>query len=141
MALVAITLAIHVIAIVLIATAIEWIRPKPLHRGLTYLDSVPGTVIVIVAVALSLAVLHAIESLLWAIVYVWLGALPSPADAVLYSVESITTLGSSGLQLAGQWRMMAGTEAGDGMLLFGISTAFLFYVMLRLWRSRWQSTD
>lgn len=31
------------------------------------------------------------------------------------------------------------TTAGDGMLLFGISTAFLFYVMLRLGRqSLWQ---
>jgi len=139
LALVGITLAIHVFAIVLIATAIERIRPKLLHRGLSYLDSVPGTVVVIVAVALLLAVLHAIESLLWAIIYVRLGALPSPADAALYSVESMTTLGSSGLQLAGQWRMMGATEAGDGMLLFGISTAFLFYVMLRLWRSRWQS--
>jgi hypothetical protein len=141
LALVAITIAIHVAGIVLIADAIERIRPKLLRRGFAYLDSVPGTIVIIIAVALFLAMLHAIEALIWAIVYVQLGALPSPADAALYSVESITTRGSSGLQLAGQWRMMGGTEAGDGMLLFGISTAFLFYVMLRLWRSRWQSTD
>jgi hypothetical protein len=94
-----------------------------------------------VAVALSLGVLHAIESLLWAIVYVWLGALPSPADAALYSVDSMTTRGASGLQLDRQWRMMGATEAGDGMLLFGISTAFLFYVMQRLWMQRLLKSD
>jgi hypothetical protein len=31
--------------------------------------------------------------------------------------------------------MMGAVEAGDGMLLFGISTAFLFFVMLRLWKT------
>jgi hypothetical protein len=30
--------------------------------------------------------------------------------------------------------MMGAAEAGDGMLLFGISTAFLFYTMTRLWK-------
>ena len=141
LALVAITLAIHIIAIVLIASAIERSGARPLHPGSKYLDSVSGTIVIIVAVALLLAVLHAIESLLWAVAYVELGALPSAADAALYSVDSITTRGSSGLELAGQWRMMGATEAGDGMLLFGTSMAFLFYVMLRLWRSRWQSGE
>ena len=99
------------------------------------LDNTPIAIILIMAIAMSLAVLHAMESLVWAIAYVRLGALPSPADAALYSVDSMTTRGASGMQLATQWRMMGATEAGDGMLLFGISTAFLFYVMLRLWRS------
>jgi hypothetical protein len=94
----------------------------------------------IVAVALSLALLHAIESMTWAMVYVWLGAIASPADAALYSVDSMTTRGSSGLILERQWRMMGATEAGDGMLLFGTSTAFLFYVMLRLWKIDEQNT-
>ena len=48
---------------------------------------------------MSLAILHAIESIVWAIVYVKLGSLPSPADAALYSVDSMTTRGASGLQL------------------------------------------
>jgi hypothetical protein len=30
--------------------------------------------------------------------------------------------------------MMGATEAGNGMLLFGISTAFLFAVMAGLWK-------
>jgi len=132
--LVAITIATHAIGIVLIGIASTQVRLKLLHRGIKYADSAAATFVLIVAVALSLAVLHAIESMAWAIVYVWLGALPSPADAALYSVDSMTTRGASGLFLAPQWRMMGATEAGDGMLLFGISTAFLFYVMLHLWK-------
>ncbi|MGA8099283.1 MAG: hypothetical protein WB810_11570 [Candidatus Cybelea sp.] len=139
--LVAITIAIHAVGIVLIGSASRGARTKLLRRGLTYVDSAPATIVLIVAVALSLAFLHAIESIVWAIVYVRLGALPSPADAALYSVDSMTTRGASGLFLAPQWRMMGATEAGDGMLLFGISTAFLFYVMLHLWKDESQNAS
>lgn len=136
LALVAITLAIHAVGIVLIAAVIRRSGAKLLRRGVNYVDSAPTMVILIVTVGLSLAVLHTIESQVWAIVYVWLGALPSPAAAAFYSVDSMTTRGSSGLFLTSQWRMMGAMEAGDGMLLFGISTAFLFYVMLHLWRDQ-----
>lgn len=139
--LVAITIAFHAVGIVLIGSASRHARTRLLRRGITYVDSAPATIVLIVAVALALAVLHAIESMAWAIVYVWLGALPSPADAALYSVDSMTTRGASGLFLAPQWRMMGATEAGDGMLLFGISTAFLFYVMLHLWKDDSQKTS
>ena len=43
--------------------------------------------------------LHGIEATIWAAAYLWLGALGSPIDAMLYSVDSMTTLGSSGLTL------------------------------------------
>ncbi|MGA8532806.1 MAG: hypothetical protein WB615_01715 [Candidatus Tumulicola sp.] len=134
LALVALTIAIHVIGVVLIAKALEKLRPKFLQRGLAYIQGTSVTIVVIIGVALSLAVLHAVESMVWAIVYVYLGALPSAADAELYSVAAMTTRGAAGFDLAQHWRMLGATEAGDGMLLFGISTAFLFYVMLRLWR-------
>jgi hypothetical protein len=134
LALVAITIAIHAFGIVLIGATSKQIRLKVLRQGASYAGSAPMTILLIVAVGFSLAVLHSIESMIWAFVYVWLGALPSPADAALYSVDSMTTRGASGLVLAPEWRMMGAVEAGDGMLLFGISTAFLFYVMLHLWR-------
>jgi hypothetical protein len=135
LALVAITIAIHACGVVVIASAIEQVRNKLLRQMGKNLDSALAAIVLIVAVALSLAALHAIESVIWAFVYVQVGALPSPADAMLYSVDSMTTRGASGLQLDSQWRMMGATEAGDGMLLFGISTAFLFYLMQRLWKS------
>ena len=82
---------------------------------------------------LFLAALHGIEAALWAAAYWWLGALNSPADAILYSLDSISTRGASGLILEHQWRLMGALEAVDGMLLFGISTAFVFTVMQAYW--------
>ena len=80
-------------------------------------------------VGLLLAALHGIEAAVWAAAYWWLGALNSLAEAVLYSVDSISTRGASGLVLEHHWRMMGALEATDGMLLFGISTAYIFTVM------------
>jgi hypothetical protein len=139
LALVAITIAIHAAGIVTVGNTSKRIRERLLRKGFAIADSTASTIVMIVAVALSLAVLHAIEAMVWAIVYVKLGALPTPAAAALYSVDSMTTRGASGLIPDEQWRMMGATEAGDGMLLFGISTAFLFYVMIHLWRDETQN--
>jgi hypothetical protein len=54
-------------------------------------------------------------------------------DAILYSLDSLTTRGASGLDLQQRWRMMGALEAADGMLLFGVSTAFAFAVMQSYW--------
>jgi hypothetical protein len=129
----AVTIAIHAGGVVGIKRGLEHIRAFLASARRPFLDSTPGAITIIVVVALLLGILHAFEALIWAWVYVLLGAIPSPADAALYSVDSFTTRGASGLDLSREWRMMGAVEAGDGMLLFGISTAFLFYVM----RSNW----
>ena len=84
-------------------------------------------------VGLLLAVLHGIEAAIWAGAYVWLGAVDSPKDAILYSVDSMATRGASGLTLERHWQMMGALEAAGGMLLFGISTAYIFAVMQVYW--------
>jgi hypothetical protein len=85
------------------------------------------------ALGLLLVVLLGIEAGVWAVAYLWLGALNSPEDAILFSVDSMTTRGASGLMLQRHWRMMGALEAADGMLLFGISTAFMFAVLQAYW--------
>src|SRR4051794_21596421 len=85
-------------------------------------------------ISLLLAILHGTEAALWAMAYWWLGALESPSEAILYSVDSMSTRGASGLILQQHWHMMGALEAMDGMLLFGISAAFIFAVMVRNWQ-------
>jgi hypothetical protein len=50
-----------------------------------------------------------------------------------YSIDSISTRGASGLVLEHRWRLMGALEAVDGMLLFCISTAYVFTVMQAYW--------
>jgi hypothetical protein len=131
--LIASTIAIHAAGIASLAFAVESIRvrlERQNFRPRHVFEIVAG---LIAAVGLLLAVLHAIEAALWAAAYWWLGALNSPAEAILYSVDSISTRGASGLVLERHWLMMGALEATDGMLLFGISTAFIFAVMQAYW--------
>ncbi len=83
----------------------------------------------ITAMGLLLAAFHGIEAAFWAAAYLLLGAVGSPEAAILYSVDAMATRGASGLMLQPHWQMMGALEAANGMLLFGISTAFIFTVM------------
>ena len=87
----------------------------------------------IAAIGLSLAVLHGIEAALWAAAYLGLGALDNAAEAMLFSIDSMTTRGASGLVLHQHWQVMGALEAVAGMLMFGISTAYVFAVMQLYW--------
>jgi hypothetical protein len=95
---------------------------------------IPIVVGIVGALGLLLAALHGIEAAIWAAAYLWLGALDSPQDAILFSVDSMSTRGArSGVILEHGWRIMGALEAAGGMLLFGISTAFIFTVMQLHW--------
>jgi hypothetical protein len=48
-------------------------------------------------------------------------------------IETHRTRGASGLTLQRPWHLMGALEAVDGMLLFGVSTAYLFSVMQVYW--------
>jgi hypothetical protein len=82
---------------------------------------------------LFLITLHGLEIILWALVYWEVGALSTFADAIFYSMDSMTTRGASGLELQRHLRMLGAIEAVDGVLLFGISTAFIFAMMQHYW--------
>ena len=85
-------------------------------------------------ITLSATILHGIEAVLWACAYRFLNALPNFADAMLYSLNAITSYGHASLHLERRWELMGAMEALNGWLLFGLSTAFLFAVIGRLAR-------
>lgn len=134
-ALTLLTVSIHLGGIVAITRIIGRFWHDDVSQDLRFVDTIPGVFGVIVAVAMILAALHAVEALLWAVAYVKLGAVASLADGMLYSLGSMSTRGTSGMDLAPIWQTMGALEAVGGMLLFGISTAFLFTVMIRLWKT------
>jgi hypothetical protein len=78
-------------------------------------------------------VLHGIEGAIWAAAYRFLGALPDARTAMLYSIGAMTSYGHANLYLKDRWQMMGALEALNGMLLFGLTTAFLFAMIQRAW--------
>ena len=133
LSLIVLTIAIHAIGVVVLALVSLRIRAHLANRRLGPRYVIPIVIGLVAAAGLLLAVLHGMEAAIWAAAYVWLGAIDSPLDAILYSVDSMSTRGASGLTLHGHWRMMGALEAVDGMLLFGISTAYIFALMQSYW--------
>jgi hypothetical protein len=75
-------------------------------------------------------ILHGVEAAIWASVYRVLGALPDGKSALLYSLSAMTTYGHEPFRLADHWQLMGALEALNGVILFGLTTAFL-YGMIR----------
>jgi hypothetical protein len=85
--------------------------------------------------ALLTTILHAFEGAIWAGAYRLLGALHDNKSAVLYSLGALTTYGHASINLESRWELLGVLEALNGLILFGLTTAFLFTVMEKAWPS------
>jgi hypothetical protein len=127
--LIVLTVVIHVCGLALIGGKFVSVLGEPVDaRGF-----IPKFALVIGGTALLATLLHGIESGIWAAAYRLLGALPDNRSAILYSLSAMTTYGHENLHLKGHWELMGALEALNGMLLFGLTTAFLFAMIQRVW--------
>jgi hypothetical protein len=133
LSLIALTIAVHTAGGVIVAFVGARIRIRAERRRLTPPLAISFVTIMVGATGLILAALHGLEALIWAAAYVWLGALGSILDALLYSIGTMTTRGTPGLNLPWRWQMMGALQSVNGVLLFGISTAFLFAMVQAYW--------
>ena len=90
-------------------------------------------VVVLGATTLLATCLHWIEACIWAFAYWFLGALPDLRSSMLYSLNAMTSYGHTNLNLEDHWHLLGALEALNGWLLFGLSTAFLFAVIEKVW--------
>jgi len=82
--------------------------------------------VVLVLVVLWLMFAHAIEMGMWAGVYMHYDMFADWETAIYFSAASYTTLGFGDVLLPDEWRILSGATAANGLLLFGLSAAFLF---------------
>lgn len=81
---------------------------------------------------------HLIAVATWAVVFVLCGQFSELAAAFYHSGMNYTTLGDSNKVMSPSWRLLASFEAANGMLMFGVSTAMLFAVILRLFQTKFK---
>ena len=79
--------------------------------------------------------LHGLEAWMWSVAYHLLGTLSGGdrKDAMLYSISVMTTVGGTPLHLEPKWAIMGPLEALDGWILFGLTAAFLFALIQKVW--------
>ena len=127
--LIVLTSVLHVLGLGLInETVVRALRRRTTQRHSTARFAVAMSLTVLLA-----TVLHALEAALWAAAYLLLGALPDAKTAILYSLSAVTTYGHASALLAVHWRLLGALEALNGMLLFGLTTAFLFALIQEVW--------
>jgi len=127
--LIVLTVVIHVCGIALIAERGVGVLSVSQDRR----SFMPKFVLVMGGTALLSTLLHGFEAAIWAVAYRFLGALPDNRSAMLYSLSAMTTYGHANLFLEARWQLKGALEALNGMLSFGLTTAFLFAIIQRLW--------
>ncbi len=91
-----------------------------------------GMIFLLGVAVLGLIAIHTTSAWAWAGVYYTLGEFTEFSRALYFSVVTSTTLGYGDITLAERWQLFASFQAMGGLILFGVSTAFLLGVMRRL---------
>ena len=112
---------------------------RDLKRGLVGVRTWMNMTFIMAAILLALGG-HLAEITFWAFVLDMSGAVADIGAAIYSSAGSYTTSGSD-IVLPPQWRLLGPFEAVDGMLMFGVSTAFIFAVVNRLIHARYEDAD
>lgn len=58
---------------------------------------------------------------LWAVAFLWTGAMPTVHQAMLYSLGAMTTNGHVAIYLDPHWQMLGALEALNGAILLGLA--------------------
>ena len=74
-----------------------------------------------------------IEVLLWAVVYLGLGAIEGLEKALYFSMVTFTTLGYGDILLSEHWRLLGSFQAANGIIMFGWTTSIVIAVVTRIY--------
>ncbi|WP_412526569.1 ion channel [Burkholderia lata] len=99
------------------------VRRDDIHQQLRQVTGI------IALICIALGLLHTLEAIAWGATFVQVGAIGSFGDALFFSIDTMSTRGASGIVPAANWRMLGAIESSCGVLLFGMSTAFIFAVI------------
>ena len=76
------------------------------------------------------------EALLWACFYLYhpaISELRNLESAFYFSMVTFTSVGYGDLVLAGSWRVLSAIQAANGVIIFGWTTALIFYEILKVY--------
>lgn len=126
------TIIIHALFMAAGAKAAKWRRSR---FGLVGKELEKAVLISVLTVWMFLAIV--LEAGLWAMFYLFnplITALPDLETAFYFSMVTFTTLGFGDVVLTGQWRILASIQAANGVIIFGWTTALIFYFIQHIYK-------
>lgn len=118
--LICITIIIQVIFIEIAIKTLGKHAPKLMAR-----PKLHAPVILLTAATLWLLTALSLAIWVWAHAFNLLGAFETLEQALYFSMVAFTTLGFGDVTLPQEWRLLSGMIAANGLVLFGLNTAFL----------------
>ncbi|WP_433969113.1 ion channel [Tunturiibacter gelidiferens] len=125
------TIFIHALALGAVVNFFRW-ETKLGRAGTRY--RIDLTIVVLV-MSFAFAA-HLIEVAVWAKLFMICGEFQQFGVAYYHSAVNYSTLGYGDVIMSPSWRLLGPLEAADGSLMFGVSTAMIFAVILRLVETR-----
>jgi len=96
-----------------------------------------GTSAVLIVVMLIMVAGNFAQIALWAALFRAGGEFHDFATAFYHSVVNFTTLGYGDIVMSEEGRLLGALEAGNGVLMFGLTTGVLFMVLSALMQKAW----
>jgi hypothetical protein len=133
LSIVAICVVIHTAGLVLFAQFLIDRFPK-----LDRVAAMTRQMVTLIFVFAVVITLHLVEAGLWAIFYYVRGLFNDFETAFYFSLVTYGTIGFGDVVLPQRWRLLSGIEGISGVLLCGLSAAFIFAVINALFQRRMQ---
>lgn len=129
--IVSVCLMIHVMGILVMA---EWLLRR--RDDLARTASVRQVAVLIVTLFAAIIFLHLLQTTLWAIFFYTQSLFSDFETSLYFSMVSFATIGYGDVLLPRKWRLLGVIEGFSGVLLCGISTAFMFAVINAVFQFR-----
>ena len=92
----------------------------------------------LISVFAAIIIFHMTEAAIWAVFYLHAELFPDFETSLYFSLQSYSTVGYGDVGLPEKWRLLGTIESISGVLLCGLSAAFLFAIVTVLFRFRVQ---
>lgn len=132
-AIVSVCLVVHVAGILSMA---EWLLSK--REYYQRKATKRHFAVLVISLFSGVMLLHLIQTSLWALFYYTQDLFGDYQTSLYFSMVSFATIGYGDVLLPRRWRLLGAVEGFSGVILCGISTAFIFAVMNAMLQSRLQ---
>ena len=127
----AICVVIHITTLMLLVEMLA-LRRHRFARRLGFRHLTPLLMLIFFVIT----TLHVLAACIWATFYTWYKLFPDWETSLYFSLSSYTTIGYGDTVLPQAWRLLGAMEGLLGVLLCGVSTAFLFAIINVIFRMR-----
>lgn len=73
-----------------------------------------------------------LQILIWGLTFIILGEFNNIYDAVYHSAVNFSSLGYGDVVMSDKWKLLGPLEAGNGILMFGLTSAALMVILQQL---------